>query len=99
MLDIIAIQAELALRSLHIEGPDLQQLLVKQHQKLEPTTPAVAVQQDLLQQYKSQGLTFDEFCCVYAELKYNILLNSGSLLTNYITTPLKWITSKPWKVS
>ena len=82
------LQAELALRSLHIEGPNLQQLLGTEHHQ---TTLAP----DLLQQYKLQGLTFDEFCCVYAELKYILSKPvSGSLLASYLSTPLRWITSK-----
>ena len=88
-------QAELALRSLHIESPKLQQLLDPQQTSLDPT-PA-HVQRDLLDQYKQQGLTFDEFCCMYAELKYILLksVNSGSsLFTSFISTPLRWITSE-----
>lgn len=89
---VFLLKAELALRSLHIEGPKLQQLLTVR----EPA-PSTIPAQDLWHQYKKDGLTFDEFCCVYAELK-SILLkstsNSSSFLTTYVSTPLKWITSK-----
>lgn len=96
---LMVTQAELALRSLHIEGPNLQQLLAAQDtttlpMSFSPTQEPVS--HDLWHQYKKNGLTFDEFCCIYAELKFILLKSvndSGSILTNFISTPLKWITS------
>ncbi len=93
-------QAELALRSLHIEGVSLQQLLtVEHHSPLHfSSSSAESTGQDLFQQYRKNGLTFDEFCSVYAELKFILLKSSsddaGSLLDAYLSTPLKWIASK-----
>jgi hypothetical protein len=97
-------QAELALRSLHIEGPKLQQLLASAHQT-PPTSPLPTSQPqhmelDLLEQYRQHGLTFDQFCCIYAELKYillrseNFISSSSSHLLNYLATPLRWIVSE-----
>lgn len=85
-------EAELALRSLHIEGPHLQQLLASEQQG------STAAMRDLVQQHKLRGLSFDEFCCVYAELKYVLLNsgNSGSLVESYISTPLRWLASWFW---
>lgn len=51
---------------------------------------------ELLSQYEKQGLSFEDFCMVYAELRYNQIVQSTrqvSLLNNltYLTTPLQWI--------
>ena len=99
ILCLPSFQAELALRSLHIEGASLQQLLTAEQQSPHsfPCTSAESTGQALLQQYRKHGLTFDEFCSVYAELKFILLKSSGdagSLLSAYLSTPLKWIASK-----
>ena len=87
-------QAELALRSLHIEGPTLNQL---QQGKVafNIVSRLTSVGANSFQQYKQHGLAFDEFCSVYAELKHLILESEGSasFISTYIYTPLKWISS------
>lgn len=78
----------------------MQQLLVAEQQSSSSffASPAESTGHILLQQYKNHGLTFDEFCSVYAELRFILLKSStdsaGSLLSSYFSTPLKWIASK-----
>lgn len=88
-------ETELALRSVHIDsGAMHNQLSCK---RVEQTIRS----SDLLSRFEEQGLSFDEFCAVYAELRYAEIAQEsgvGSLLVNlaYFTSPLLWISGWLW---
>lgn len=89
------LQAVLALRSVHIDSSVLyNQLGCK---RVDRTIRS----NNLLARYEEQGLTFEDFCMVYAELRHGQVCPEtgkglGSLLSglNYLTTPLQWISGQ-----
>ena len=86
-------QAELALRSVHIDAGAMYNTLGCK--RVERTIRS----NDLLSRFEEHGLTFDEFCAVYAELRYAETAQSSgvsSLLASlaYITSPLLWISGE-----
>ena len=80
-------QAELVLRSLHIQSPTISQLLSDQ-----------AESHEHLLSWQRQGIPFEDFCTLYAELKHLDLLaqTPGAVLTAfcYLTAPFKWLSSE-----
>ena len=86
-------QAELALRSVHIDAGAMYNTLGCK--RVERTIRS----NDLLSRFEEQGLTFDEFCAVYAELRHAETAQAGgvsSLLVGlaYFTSPLLWISGE-----
>ncbi len=83
----------LAFRSVHIDTHAMyNQLGCK---KVDQTIRS----NELLSRYEEQGLTFDDFCMVYAELRYAQVseeAGNGSLLVGlaYLTAPIQWISGE-----
>lgn len=87
------LQAVLALRSVHIDTTTLYNQLGCQR------VGQTIRSNDLLSHYEEQGLTFDDFCVVYTELRYAQVSSEvgiGSLLAGlaYLTTPLLWLSGE-----
>ncbi|XP_064396027.1 uncharacterized protein LOC135343031 [Halichondria panicea] len=88
-------EAVLAFRSVHIDTHAMyNQLGCK---KVDQTIRS----NELLSRYEEQGLTFDDFCMVYAELRYAQVseeAGNGSLLVGlaYLTAPIQWISGWLW---
>lgn len=82
------------MKSLHIEVPSLISVLdVKGVIKSSDQTPDMSY--DLLSKYQRNGISFDDFCTLYSEIKYGQLQSkwSGPVSSgvNFILRQLSWI--------
>lgn len=92
------LQAEVALKSLHIEVPSLISVLeLKGVIKSCDRSPDKS--HDILTQYRQNGVSFEDFCTLYAEVRYGQVLQSkwgGPVFSGvkYVLSQLSWIGCK-----
>ena len=91
---IPSFQAEVALKSLHIEVPSILSTL-EVNGMIKSCDRSPDRSHDLVSHYKQNGISFEDFCTLYAEIKYGDLQSpwSGPVYNGirYLFSQLSWI--------
>ena len=95
------LQAEVALKSLHIEIPSLFSVLEAKG-VIKSCDRSPDRSHDLLSQYRQSGITFEDFCTLYCEIKYSQTPPTwgGPVFggIKYLFSRLSWIGCKKLKL-